>query len=161
MPSQAEVLEAIKKLGWADYKRLKEYFGMDQYQGNSNLPQRIKALQKRGKIVVMRFGCRTIFMPAPDEITCTREEAEQILLEWGFKKRKRGMPKGKRIIREESAMKVLRLIREHKLISWTQLKRALNWRTDTLNKYLNYLTKNGFIFEKRVGKLRLYTTSLL
>ncbi len=160
MPTQEEVLEAIKELGWADYKRLKEYFGMDKYQGNSNLPQRIKALQEKGLIVVMRFGCKTIFMPSPNEITCTREEAEQILLELGFKKRKRGMPRGRRIIKEENMMKVLRLIRERKLVNFRQLQNELNWRSDTLNKYIDHLAKNGYIFEKRVGKSRLFTTVL-
>ena len=161
MPTQAEVLEAIRKLGWADYRRLREYFGLGHLRGNSNLPQRINALLKRGDIVAIRFGKTTIFMPNPDDITCTREEAEQILKEWWFKKKKRGMPKGMKIYREESIAKILNIVHNQKIVSFRQLQDILKWRSDALDKYLTYMVKNGLIFEIRVGKSRLFTRSLL
>ncbi|WP_290597050.1 MULTISPECIES: hypothetical protein [unclassified Archaeoglobus] len=158
MPTQEEVLQAIQEMGCATYKQLKERFNL-QYKGNSNLPQRIKALRKRDLIAIARFGGKTIFLPK--EFECTISEAEQILLEMGFKKRKPGMQKGARIIKEESMLKLLNEIRSNKLISIWQLKCKLNWNNNTLKKYLDVLVKRGYIFEIRVGGLRLFTTSLL
>jgi|Deesub1362B_J571_1020462.scaffolds.fasta_scaffold00898_20 predicted transcriptional regulator len=158
MPTQEEVLRAIQQMGCATYKQLKEHFNLN-YQGNSNLPQRIKALRKRNLIAIARFGGKTIFLPK--ELDCTISEAEQILLEMGFRKRKPGMQKGTKIIKEESMLKLLNEVRSSKLISIWQLKCKLNWNNRTLEKYLNLLVRRGYIFEIRVGGLRLFTTSLL
>ncbi|RLI77983.1 hypothetical protein DRP05_08690 [Archaeoglobales archaeon] len=158
MPTQEEVLQAINEMGCATYKQLKEYFGLD-YQGNSNLPQRIKALQKRKLIAAAKFGGKTIFVPK--QIECSKEEAIQILHELGFKKRRPGRPSGSIIYRDESIFKLLNFLRDKKIVSWKQIREAMGWNSKTTNKYLNKLVKDQVIFEIRLGSLRLFTTYLL
>jgi len=146
MATQEEILEFLEKKGFADLKELKEHFGI-RHKGSSYLPQRLKALEKKGLIAKISIGRITVYVCT--EIKVHKEDLKK------YSKRKR-----KQIIREENILKILRIVRERKLINWRQLKDNLNWNTKTLNKYINYLIKQGIIFEKRVGKLRLFTTSL-
>ncbi len=159
MATQEEVLEAIRIKGYADLKDLKQHFGIT-HQGSSWLPQRLRALERKNLIVSIRTGNISVYLA--NDFDCDWEEAKQILLEWGIlRKRPRGRPKGSIEYREESAMKLLRFVRESRVVNWRQIKDTLNWRTRTLNKYLDKLIRGGLIFEIRSGHLRLFTTSLI
>ncbi|RLI74773.1 hypothetical protein DRO97_05125 [Archaeoglobales archaeon] len=139
MPTQEEVLQAIKEMGCATYKQLKDYFKMD-YQGNSNLPQRIKALERRGLIAVCRLGGKTIFLPK--DVNYTDEEIMQFFKELGVELRGPGRPEGSIEYRDESLNKLLRFIKENGIVSFFKITRSLNWEINTinliLNIYLNY-----------------------
>ena len=159
MPTQEEVLEAIHKLGCATYKDLKQYFGLENLKGSSNLPQRLRALERKGLIAVFRFGRRALIVPT--ELEYTQEEIEEFLHEIGAKLKIRGRPEGLLEIREENLMKVLRFIRDNKIVTIRQVKDAMNWNWRTTVKYINKLLENQMIFEIRRGKLRMFTTSLI
>ena len=159
MPTQEEVLEAIHKLDCATYKDLKQYFGLEGLKGSSNLPQRLKALERDGLIAVFRFGRRTLIVPT--ELKYTKEEIEEFLKGIGAKLKTRGRPEGLVEIREENLMKVLRFIRENKVVTIRQVKDAMNWNWKTTVKYINKLLEDQMIFEIRCGKLRMFTISLI
>ena len=159
MPTQEEVLEAIHKLGCATYRELKQYFGLENLKGSSNLPQRLKALERDGLIAVFRFGRRSLIVPT--ELKYTKEEIEEFLREIGAKLKTRGRPEGLVEIREECLLKVLKFIRENKIVTARQVQEAMGWNWRTTMKYLNRLLEDGLIFEIQNGKHRLYTISLI
>lgn len=157
MPTQEEVLQAIKEMGCATYKQLKDYFKMD-YQGNSNLPQRIKALERRGLIAVCRLGGKTIFLPK--DVNYTDEEIMQFFKELGVELRGPGRPEGSIEYRDESLNKLLRFIRERKIVTIRHIKDSMQWNWSTTEKYINKIVRDGIVFEIRCGGVRQFTTTL-
>ena len=159
MPTQEEVLEAIHKLGCATYKELKQYFGLENLKGSSNLPQRLRALERDGLIAVFRFGRRTLIVPT--ELRYTQEEIEEFLHEIGAKLKIRGRPEGLLEIREENLMKVLRFIRERKIVTAYQVQKAMGWNWRTTMKYINKLVEDQIIFVVKHDNRTFYTISLI
>ncbi|AGK61502.1 hypothetical protein Asulf_01524 [Archaeoglobus sulfaticallidus PM70-1] len=159
MATQEEVLEAIKQKGYADLKDLKRHFGLE-YQGSSWLPQRLRALERKGLIVSMRSGNISVYLA--NDFDCCWDEAKRILLELGLiRKRKRGRPKGSIQYREESITKLLNFIRENKIVTIRWIQRNMGWDWRTTTKYINKLVRDGIVFEIRNGRLRLFTISLI
>jgi len=159
LPTQEEVLEAIHKLGCATYKELKQYFGLENLKGSSNLPQRLRALERDGLIAVFRFGRRTLIVPT--ELRYTQEEIEEFLHEIGAKLKIRGRPEGLLEIREENLMKVLRFIRERKIVTAYQVQKAMGWNWRTTMKYINKLVEDQIIFVVKHDNRTFYTISLI
>ncbi len=162
MPSQEEVHRAINELGgFADFNDLKEYFGMEHLKGNSCLPQRIRALERDGKITRLRLGNKSIFISL--DFSCSREEAIKILKEFGILKeqkkeqRKRGRPRGTYVYNDEMIYKIMDFIREKKVVTRWQIRKHLKINDKTVNKYLNKLLSDGAIFKINSGGWELYT----
>lgn len=61
MPTQEEVLEVIKKRGWATYTMLREHLGI-KYRGNSVLPERLKSLRNKGLIKKIQTDIGVVFV---------------------------------------------------------------------------------------------------
>ena len=160
MPTQQEVLEAIDKLGAATYHDLKEYFGMQDYRGNSNLPQRIKSLMRDGLVEAIRLGSKTIFFSTDTRIK-DKEELQSILNDLGLRLKGPGRPQGTVEYRDENLLRLLKLVRERRIINYWQIRQELGWNGRTAEKYLSKLIEDGLIFEHRSGGNRLFTVSLI
>lgn len=152
MATQEEVLEAIRIKGYADLKDLKQHFGIAN-NGSSWLPQRLRALERKKLIVSMRSGNISVYIVNDD---CDWEEAKQILLEWGLIRRKRSCK-----YNEDAIKKLLKFIRENKIVTARQVQEAMGWNWGTTMKYITKLINDGLIFEVRTGKRKLYTTYLI
>ena len=159
MATQEEVLEVIKQKGFADLKELKKHFGISG-SGSSWLPQRLRSLERKKLIIPLRSGNISIYIA--NDFDCDWEEAKRIMLELGLvSKRPRGRPRGSYEYREESILKLISTVKEHKIISIHGLQRELKWNWNTVCKYVDKLVKDGLLFEIRTRGLRLLTTSLL
>lgn len=66
MPTQEEVLNAIKIQGWATYPQLRKIFKI-LCKGSSSLPQRLRALSNRNQIVRMKTEIGTVFVAVEDQ----------------------------------------------------------------------------------------------
>ena len=66
MPTQEEVLEAIRRLGSVvGYADLRRYFNIEHLRGNSVLPQRLRRLMRAGLVAHVR-GERYVFFVLTD-----------------------------------------------------------------------------------------------
>jgi len=157
MATQEEVLEVIRIKGYADLKDLKQHFGIAN-NGSSWLPQRLRALERKKLIVSMRSGNISVYIVNDD---CDWEEAKQILLEWGLIRKIRKVRKRSCKYNEDAIKKLLKFIRENKIVTARQVQEAMGWNWWTTTKYITKLINDGLIFEVRTGKRKLYTTYLI
>ena len=163
MASQEEILDFILKNGWANLKMLKKHFGINS-RGSSYLPQRLRALEKKKLIVTFRFGRIVSYFPSPNVLEQykmsekERREIRKKAREEGFIKETRGR---KPTINERNIIKIMKIIREKKIINYWQLRNELGWDHKTLIKYIKYMLRNGMIFEYKFGKNIVFTKSLL
>ena len=159
MPTQEEVLEAIKELGGVvDYKGLKEYFKIT-LDGNSNLPQRVRSLQKRDKVFVVKLGNRTVIVDK--DLKITEEEAIELLLRVGNKKRRRGRKKGYIIYDEIKMLALLKYVREMKFVTAWEVRKRFRWNEKTVDKYLNKLVRQQQLYKIFIAGRVFFTTKQL
>lgn len=154
MPSQEEVLKAIRDLdGFATLKELKEYFGLTHLKGNSVLPQRLKALERRG--LVSRFKCENyklvIYVSldlAVDE-NYTREKLKPLRLWKGRQPNK------------ELEERVFYFVRERTVVSIEEVAEELSIDWETAKRHLENLVDKGLLFKFKRKSWWRYTTNYM
>ncbi|MBE8539424.1 helix-turn-helix domain-containing protein [Geoglobus acetivorans] len=142
MATQEEVLQAIvENNGAVSFKQLKERFGIGK-SGSSWLPQRLRSLENKKLIYRLRIGNETFFIADPD------------LLEF----ESRGRPAGSIRINACMERKLLKVLRERKILTKWQLRVALGWDDKTFSKYLKSLLEKNMVIEWHTGTVTLYFT---
>ena len=141
MATQEEVLQVIvENNGVISFKELKEHFGIGR-SGSSWLPQRLKSLESKKLIYRLRVGNETYFIADPDLV----------------KFETRGRPAGTFSVNAIMEMKLLKAI-ENKIMTKWQLRQALGWNVQTLDKYIKSLLDKNMLIEWFTGTVKLYFT---
>ncbi len=154
MPTQEEVLEAIHKLGCATYKELKQYFKITN-SGNSNLPQRLRGLEKKGLIYTLRARKVVIFVSrkySEDQIKKLVED------KYGL----RFTTIDGRIValdlKELEA--VFKIVKEKKIVTASEIQRMMGWNYQKTLKYLKALVYSRKVSVVRRENRTFYSTGL-